>query len=122
MADSYSSAQIVDMAEQILAMPKFAPLVAAYVNAADADAKYWARATLLSTIKFSPGQGGGYDAFDAVKAYFQVKEQAQEQQGGAFVHVLGRRRKVVMKGRTKHVTVTGKLIPLSVAKSMAKKK
>lgn len=40
--------------------------------------------------------------------------------GGGFVTVLGHRRKVVMKGRTKYVNIKGEMVALSKAKAMEK--
>jgi len=48
-------------------------------------------------------------------------QQYTEQAGGGYTTVLGRRRKVVMKGRTKCVNVKGELVALSKAKAMEKK-
>jgi hypothetical protein len=47
--------------------------------------------------------------------------QSNPQEGGGFVTLLGRRRKIVMQGRKKCVRVKGELIPLKDAKCMDKK-
>lgn len=43
-------------------------------------------------------------------------------QVGGFVTVLGYRRKIVIKGKTKYVNIKGEMVPLSKAKAMEKTK
>lgn len=60
---------------------------------------------------------------DYIKKFLDYRTKKMDvQAGGGYTTVLGRRRKVVMKGRTKCVTIKGELVPVSKAKAMEKKK
>lgn len=57
---------------------------------------------------------------EAIEQAIQTTK-STEQAGGGYTTVLGRRRKIVMKGRTKCVNVKGELVAVSKAKAMEKK-